>query len=449
MKLLVKRERVDPLVTTEPTTGISGVAPAVTEEELNSELELIKSRDLLERVVVTCGLDVAPKPFFLAAVVGVRSGPPSRAPLGNPRTSLAVRALETALSAEVVKNTNLIAVSYKSSDPELAARVLNTVANLYLEKHVAVNRPPGAVDFFRQQAQEYEKELATAEARLVSFTDSAGVVSADAEKGITLQKLTEFDATFRQTQAAIAETEQRIRTLEALASSTPARIVTQVRSSDDAALLGQLNSSLLTLELKRTELLQKFNPGYRPVQEVEAQIAQVRAALAAAEKSPRREETTDRDFTHDWVSTELAKAKADLAGLRARAEATALTVRAYQERARSLEQKEVVQDDLIRTVKATEQDYMLYLHKQEEARISDALDRSRIVNVSIAEAATVPSIPSNPRSKIVLMGGVLAVFVSIGLALAAEYLDPTFRTPDEVREILDIPVFASIPKNGH
>ena len=39
--------------------------------------------------------------------------------------------------------------------------------------------------------------------------------------------------------------------------------------------------------------------------------------------------------------------------------------------------------------------------------------------------------------------------VAIGLAFAVDYLDPSFRTPDEVREFLDVPVFASIPENGH
>ena len=447
-KLLVMRDRVDPLVSAEPTTGPS-VALSVTEEELNSELELIKSRDLLEKVVVTCGLDQSPKRSLVAKIFGGVSQRGSKVARQDTRIPAAVLTLEKDLNAEVLKKTNLIALSYISSDPELGARVLNTLANLYLEKHVAVHRPPGALDFFRQQAQEYERGLATAQARLISFSHDQGVVSAEVEKGITLQKLTEFDATLRQTEAAIAETEQRIRTLEALAASTPARIVTQVRSSDDAVLLGQLSSSLLSLELKRIELLQKFNPEYRPVQEVEAQIVDVRTAIAAAEKSPRREETTDRDSTHDWVSSELAKAKADLAGLRARAEATALTVQAYQERARSLERKEIVQADLIRTAKAMEQDYLLYLQKQEEARISDALDRRRIVNVAIAEAATVPSIPSNSRLLIVLMGGLLAAFVSMGLVFAAEYLDPTFRTPDEVSDFLDIPVYASLPKNGH
>jgi uncharacterized protein involved in exopolysaccharide biosynthesis len=322
------------------------------------------------------------------------------------------------------------------------------MANLYLEKHVAVHRPPGAVDFFQQETEQYRKGLADAEARLVDFTQGGTVVSAQLEKDVALQKLAEFDATLRQTEAAIAETQQRIDILQKQEVSIPTRMVTQVRNLDDATLLSQLRSNLLTLELKRTELLEKFEPTYRPVQEVEAEIAQTRAALAVAEKSQLHEETSDRDPTSEWVSGELAKAKADLAGLQARAKATALTVQSYQQNAQSLEQKEMVQNDLIRTVKSTEESYLLYLRKEEEARISDALDRRRILNVAIAEAATVPSLPSNHRSSTVLVGLLVAIVTSVGLSFGSEYLDPTFRTPDELGSFLNLPVLAAMQQNG-
>jgi len=274
------------------------------------------------------------------------------------------------------------------------------------------------------------------------------VVSARLEKEVALQKLGEFEGTLKQTHAAIAETQQRIRVLQEQAATIPTRMVTQVHNADDATLLTQIRSNLLTLEQKRTELLWKFEPSYRSVQEVEAQIAQTRVTLAVAEKSQLHDETTDRDPTYEWVREELAKAKADLASLQARAEATSLTVRSYRENARSLEQNEVTQDDLIRTVKATEENYLLYLRKEEDARISDELDRKRIINVAVAEAATVPALPSNNRSMTVLYGLLLASLTSVGLAFSSDYLDPTFRTPDEVSSFLNTPVLATTSQNG-
>lgn len=450
MKILVKPERVDPLVTPD-TSALPQMATGVTEEEINSELELLKSRDLLEKLVLTCGLlQTQGRPAW-SRLLTFKSSSHARTenPQRDAQTARAVRKLEKDLALNVVKKTNILAVSYESHDAELAARVLTTLARLYLEKHLAVHRPPGAFDFFQEQTQKYREGLADAEANLVDFRHGASVVSAQFEKEGALQKLAEFEAALKQTQAAVAETEQRIRVLEEQSESTPARIVTQVRNTDDALLLSQLRSSLLALEQKRTELLDKFEPTYRPVQEVEAQIAQSRAAIAAAEKSPLRDEATDRDPTYEWEKGELAKAKADLAGLQARAKATALAVEAYREQARLLGQQQVVQDDLIRTVKDKEENYQLYLRKEEEARISDALDRRRIINVAVLEAATVPSLPSNHRAMTVLVGLTLATLTSLALAFASEHLDPTFRTPDEVSSFLSIPVLAAMPgKDG-
>jgi uncharacterized protein involved in exopolysaccharide biosynthesis len=447
MKILVKRERVDPVVTPEASAQ-SQFALGVTEEELNSEVELLKSKDMLEKVVLACNLQQQSH-SEMSNLLGVTSGHMmSRVPEKHVQIARAVGALDKKLTVEVVKKTNLIGVKYESPDPELAGRVLSVLTNFYLEKHLAVHRPPGAFDFFQQATQQYRKGLADAEARLVDFTHGGTVVSAKLEKEVALQKLAEFDAILKQTHANIAETQQRISVLQEQAATIPTRMVTQVHNADDATFLSQIRSNLLVLELKRTELLGKFEPSYRPIQEVDAQIAQTRVTLAAAEKSQLHDETTDRDPAYELVREELAKAQADLASLQARAEATALTVRSYRVNARSLEQNEVIQDDLIRTVKATEENYLLYLRKEEEARISDALDRKRILNVAVAEAATVPSLPSNHRSMTVLVGLLLASLTSMGLAFGSEYLDPTFRTPDEVSSFLNIPVLASMSKNG-
>jgi uncharacterized protein involved in exopolysaccharide biosynthesis len=448
MKIMVKRERVDPIVTPEASAGPQ-FASEVTEEELNSEVELLKTRDLLEKVVRECGLlDQSDSAWSKAlAVFGThtRSEQISRTDTQVPR---AVNSLQKKLSVEVMKKTNLILVSYESSDPVLSARVLNILADLYLQKHLDVHRPSGALDFFHQETQRYRKGLAEAQARLVEFNRNANVISSQFEKEAALQKLTEFESNRRQTEAAIAETQQYVSILENQLTSIPIRMVTQVRKLDDAALLSQLRANLVTLELKKTELLQKFAPTYRPVQELDVQIAQTRAALADADKLQLHEETTDSDPVRLTISSQMVKAKADLAGLQARAEATARNVQLYRETARSLESKEIAQSDLLRTVKAEEERYLLYLRKEDEARISDALDRRRIINVAVAEAATIPAFPSTHRTLTLFVGLLLAAMFSFGMAWICEFLDPTFRTPDEVRAFLNVSVLAALPANG-
>jgi polysaccharide biosynthesis transport protein len=105
------------------------------------------------------------------------------------------------------------------------------------------------------------------------------------------------------------------------------------------------------------------------------------------------------------------------------------------------------QENLVREVKEAESNELLYKQKREEARIGDALDRQRIVNVAIAEAATVPALPVHAHWALtLLLGFLLACLVGPGVAFAADYFDPSLRTPDELRDVLQIPVLASLPK---
>jgi uncharacterized protein involved in exopolysaccharide biosynthesis len=493
MQILVKRDRVDQIVTPDATSA-APPSNGVTEEELNSEVALLKGRDLLEQIVLECHLQnekskdgsgsraeahpsqkpVSPKTAEAAVDLSLAPSvlafpntdlhPTELSGQSIPASSLtpvsgsqqpgggdavqiarAVRKLDRDLKVEVVKKTNLIEADYQSTDPRLAALVLATLANRYIEKHLAVHRPTGAFEFFQRETQKYREELSQAQQRLIEYNRSAEVVAASLQKDITVQKLADLQLALTQTNAAIAETQERIQVLTASEASTPPRMVTQIRESEDGMLLSRLKENLLTLEQKRTELLSKFEPTYRAVQEVDAQIEQARAALA--EKSQVHEQTTDRDPTYEWSRGELAKAKADLGALQARAAALEVTVRSYEENARSLAAKEVEQGDLTRTIKAAEEKYLLSQRKEEEARISDALDRGRILNVAIAEAPTVPALPSNHRLQMLLAGMALAVFLSAGAAFLAERADATFRTPNEVASILEIPVLAVMPRH--
>jgi uncharacterized protein involved in exopolysaccharide biosynthesis len=444
MKILVRQERADPVVSPESNSQLS-IRSGVSEEDLNSEVELLKSRDLLEKVVVLCSLHTRKGDSLLEKLLSNGEAKGEEPDMRIPR---AVRTLEKELEVEPLRKTRMIEVRYRSSSPQLAAKVLETLSNLYMIKHLAVHRPAGALDFFAQQTEQYRKGLTDADSKLEVFGRQQGVVAANLEKTIIVQKLNEFEASLQQTGAGIAETRHRIEDLEKQLAAIPSRKTTQVKMTDNAYLLQNVKATLLSLELKRMELLTKFDPSYRSVQEVEAEIARTREALESAEKAPLREEVTDRDPTHDMLLGDLARARAELTALEARQSAITQTVVTYREMARRLNQKEIIQGDLQREAKTAEENYLLYVRKQEEARISDALDQKRIVNVAIAEAATVPALPSRPRWGLnLLLGFLLAGMTSLGLAFTADYVDPTFRTPEEVESYLDLQVLASLPKN--
>jgi len=344
-----------------------------------------------------------------------------------------------------VKKSFIISVSYPSSDPQLAARVLNTLGDLYLAKHAAVHRPSNASDFFDREAEQYRKTMEQAEARLADFNRDSGLVTSQTEKDTSVPKLAEFELDMRQTQAAIPATEEHVRALEAMLAKTPNRITTQLHTADNGALMQQLRSSLVSLEQQRVDLRNKYAPGDRMVQEVDTQIAQVKAAIDAQEKAPLREETSDRNPTYEFLGQELAKARSDLVALRAKAQSATRIDRDYRQTLVDRDQQQLQQEALLRDVKTAETNYLLYLNKREEAHISDAFDKNRILNVSIAQAATIPFLPTNPVPLTLVLGWLVASLVSMGVVFVQDRLDPQVLTPRQIERYLEVPILAQLP----
>jgi uncharacterized protein involved in exopolysaccharide biosynthesis len=429
MKLLVKQERVDPVPADDSSRPQSW---SVTEEQLNSEVELLKSHDLLAKVVVAAGLPERENAGFGGRLKRLFASRVEKQLLASPgeqgshdelRVARAVHAIQRELSVQPLRKSNVIRVSYTSPDPVLSAGVLKTLADRYLEKHLAVYRPSGAFDFFEQEADRYRQSLSDFELRLAQYNREQGVLSGQIEKEIALRKLADVEGTEQATRAQIAETARRVQALEAELAATPDRATTEVRTGS-ARLIEQFQSTLTTLELKRIELSERFQPDYPPLRDVRSQIAALKTSIAAAAESPVREETTGRDPTYAYLQTELAKNRAELAALRARASALAGTVSAYRANAIRLERVDVVQKDLGREAKQAEQNYLLHSQKREEARVSDALDLRRFVNVAVVEAPTVPFKRSGlPRSLWLLLSAMLAGVSSVALAFVADYRD--------------------------
>jgi uncharacterized protein involved in exopolysaccharide biosynthesis len=198
--------------------------------------------------------------------------------------------------------------------------------------------------------------------------------------------------------------------------------------------------------LKRTQLLTKFEPNHRLVQEVDQQIAQAESSIAAESSAPVRDETTDKDPHYEWAKSELEKSEVQLRALRAREGATNSQKVAYRAITQKLGEDAITQDDLLSTEKAALDNYLLYVKKQEEARMNDALDELGIVNVAIAEQPVAPALPIWSVPMILLFGLFGAGAAGVGAAFVADYVDPAFRDPDDVVASLNVPVLASLPR---
>lgn len=439
IKILVKNQRVDVAITPEQTSGAP--APAVdnevSENQINSEIELLTSKDLLTQVVKDTGLANSEQGWLN------RGGSP------DVKIERAVNRLAKDLVITPVRKANVITITYSSNSPQLSAAVLKKVGELYLEKHLKLNHPTGASDFFTQRADEYETQLRQSEQQMTDFQQSNNLVILSQQKELTLQKTAEAKSKLMESEAALNEATNRIRRVEQQLASIPKRIVTQKRQLPNQYSAERLNTMIVELENRRTQLLTKFRPEDRLVREVDEQIRMTRDALEKAEQKTSVEENTDLNPLRQTLETELSRARLDQSGARARRDTLSGQLAQYEGALKKLEGDTVKHNDLQRQVKESEDNYQLYAKKREEARIADELDRQKITNVSIAEAATVAQIPSSPnRSMNLALGVLLAGFLSLSSVFSAEMLSDAVHTPRQLEAFTGAKVLATVPENS-
>jgi uncharacterized protein involved in exopolysaccharide biosynthesis len=181
------------------------------------------------------------------------------------------------------------------------------------------------------------------------------------------------------------------------------------------------------------------------VVEVETQIKDANAAITAAEAAPLQDRTTDLDPTYEWLRSELAKTRTEIAGLNAKAAELRRTQYIIQSRSSDLGEHAIRQQELIKRVDLAQQNYERYLKKREEARINDALDQSRILNVVLAEQPTRPVLPVHGPTWVLALGSVLAMVFGSLAAISADVMDSSFRRAEDVGLVLEAPLLAVLP----
>ncbi len=400
MKILITRDRVDPQVTpTEKNPGDS--RSELTEEDFNSEIEILQSRAVLEEVARQLNLDKeragAQRGWF--ARFRSRLSNFYRSFHGQAAPSeieIAVMKLSDNLEAVPVKKSRIIKVTYRGSDPDRAAQVLNELYRQYAEHHLRMLQNSKAANVFHEQSETFNRKLKEATETLKRFDSRTGVMASAAQQDLLLRQYHETRNHLDNTRTEIRETEQRSRALKAQIEQQPERIESEARTKYVAA-LDKIKEEILALEIQRTQLLQKYQPNHRLVKDVEERLAQARESLAREEKSPPQERATVLNEVHRRLTGELLLAQANLATLRERERALAKLAQRYKEQVATFDAKSLERDDLERTRAVNEEAYLLYRKKAQEADIVNALNQERIVNFSLAEPPSADRRPISPK----------------------------------------------------
>ena len=396
----------------------------IDEAAVATEIQLLSNADLLRSVVVQCGLADSANGMAVEK---------------------AVEQLQKKLKVSPVLKANMIKASYSASNPQEVQAVLRTLAKGYMDEHVLAHGSRGAYELFDKQANFYKQRLQELQDGLTEFQQGRSIVALGEQKDLNLRKLLELQAAYKDNEAArVANTRKIGRLTEKLAKLDP-RITTQARQVPNQYSVERLNTMLVELQNRRTELLAKFQPHDRLVAEVDKQIADTKASLDRADRMSSTEETTDVNPIRQSLDAELAKAELGETEYQAHEASLQKEIADYGRSLSTLQNATTDDDQRMRDIKQTEENFFLYSKKREEARIEEAMDQQRIANAVLVKSARLPALPK-PRVSLTLAAAyVLGCLLLLAFTFTSELARSAVYTPWELEGLTGLPVLANVP----
>jgi polysaccharide biosynthesis protein PslE len=377
---------------------------------INTEIQILTGRELISRVVNAIGEEE------LYPELGKISGPP------DTRREIALLNFRQNVFVNPVKGSNLIEVYFRNDNPVLAAKATNALVEYLKDKHLQVFSDSKS-SFLEAQLKEYEEKLKKSETSIGSFKQRHQVFSLDEQRTSLLSERAQVESLLKSEQIRIKELQHKIDFLK------------DRKNVFSDGVVEELRSKLNALEQKEQELMEKYNDGSQIIISHRKEMRTVREQLQKNEQQVRSAEITK-------LQADFEPLQVKVAGLQRRYSEIDANLRQIDGRSRELQ-------DLKREAAANENNYQTYLKKSEEARISEDLDRRKMTNVNVIEAASVPITPAKGnKQKVFGIGFFLSIALSLGLAYAAEFLPHCMTTPHIAQSKLGLPVLVTISRKA-
>lgn len=311
------------------------------------------------------------------------------------------RSLSGMIDASVVKDSNLIEVKVTGTDPELAAKIANTLSEEYLTLMNEKNQEQmsRSVDFLNKQKTITDQDLDKASESLRRFqSQPRGVAVLETEFNAGSQDAASLNSRLKTVRIEIQQLSAGIYSLEKQLSITPQTI----------------NSEQKDTNTGNTYTTQVANPVY-------VSLVQELIAKKAA----------------------LAEKEGEAAGLQQMLVQTNLELDTLQA---ELAEKRLEQEKLQREVDRLKKTSETLAMKKTETQIAKSIDLGNTSVVVVSEAS-IPESPIKPNKKLnVAIAFVLGLMLFSLLAFVLEYLDNTVKTPEDINRELGLSVIGVIPK---
>jgi capsular exopolysaccharide synthesis family protein len=444
--------------------------------EVNSELEIIKSREIAEQVIDELGTNFflhggqaeLPTPETATAVatptdealqtvkqtldvvVGSTGKLASSLGLSEPvdEREKAIRKLTDNLKATALQNTSVINITYNEQDPQAAKLVLERFIKAYLDKHVSVFCTANSQQFFERQVSQLHQKLTDMQKEFQTLKDTTGISALVEQRTVTVTAIGTLERNITEAEAELVGADAKVTGIQHLLAEVPETVVLEEMSGRADYAADLMREQLYQLQLRAKEVEGKYRPDSRQLDMVRQQVEQGQNILEKEQTKPNRTEVKKgTNNVYQQMQLALFTEQSAIAGLQSKLDKMRTQMTEATSKLRTLNQVENETTRLEREIKLLETSYGQYFTKLEEARIDQALRSDRITNVSILQAATLPVIPTGPGKVLRLaLGLLLSIVGGVAFAFFCEYLDHSIKTPEDVNEKLHLTTLASIPQ---
>jgi polysaccharide biosynthesis protein PslE len=401
------------------------------EEVVNSEVQILTSRDLMEKVITTLKVENIYPDL-------IEDPPTTMTPL-----EAAILKFEKKLSVEGIKKSNVIEISFQHKDPGIAAKALNLLVDSLKEKHLQVYSDPKS-SFLEQQLSAYEQRLKESQDHLEAFKQKHRVFSLGEQRTLLLRQRTDLDTALKTAETQVRELEKKLSSLKSQ-MRTVSENVPLYTETERYKVVDDAKTQLLTLQLKEQELIHKYPETSPWVINVRKEIKIARDFIKDQEEDLKGKVRTGQNIVYQEIEKETIKTQAELSSHEAKSANLRQQTAQVDIEIRTLDLRENELENLKREMSTNEKNYKTYLERVEEARISEDLNRQKMTNISVIQEATVPPKPVKPRKALnialsIIIGGVSA----LGLAFFSEYSAQGLSTPQSAEKHLGLPVLATV-----
>ena len=439
VRYVLERSAVDPVDAMSGQAGRAGTG-MTNDGVIAAEVSIITSWDLSVQVAEALGpnrvLPDAKAPTVVGAAAAINSG----------------------LATTTAKGSNIIGVSYQNGRPEVATAVLNELVSRYFTKHLEVHRSAGAFDFVSQQSDQIRARLNQTEDALKVLKAKAGVMSLQdstasigAESSHLEDQLGLAESDLAEQLAKVKQIERgggpiNLNETEKAKENTPAP-TNQLASNKDMEEYQALVTNLARLRETQLEMSAKYTAENPLVKMNQAHINDL--------------ENQKRDFEKKFPELAIAGAKgasgqldlrverARLAGMKSKVDDLRRQKSELQDRMKQLADIGPQIASLERNKDLEEQNYKYYSGTLQKARVDEALDPSKMPNISAIQRPSPPGLVTKTRNKIALGSAVGGLALGLALALLFELVfNHSYKRRSEVELQLRSPVMLSIPYQG-